>query len=452
MDNLKKSKFKFIHAADIHLGSIIHATCGEIREIDTIFKYGVYKAFNNICEFAIKTKVDFILLCGDVYDRESRTVRAAEIFHNECKRLNENNINVYIIRGNHDPIGKSEELFNLPDNVYIFDNEKTENFEMNKDDNFIARIVGQSYKGKWEGRKVFQNYIVEDNSSYNIALLHTQLEPQNNNYLPCSSKELIKNKNINYWALGHIHKCRIINEKSPVIVYPGIPQGRDIGEKGIGGCLLVEVMEDYSTNLSFVPTSSVIWEKIIVDINDYNNLENLNDLEEVLVEKSELVLNSQVEVPENLESTYPPSQLLKGYVVQWDIQGRGKINEVLREDKENIIDYLRQTLNERFVQKEKFLYTDSIEINTKKAFKDLEKFKENTSICNEINSIIESISQDEELKKEFIKSFGNVFEKKYDIEDINQEKIQLDEEIIEEIINEAREIVLEKLIEKGEQF
>lgn len=452
MSSLKKNKFKFIHAADIHLGSILHVTCNEVREIDTLFKEGVYKAFNNMCEFAIEAKVDFILLCGDVYDRESRTVRAAEVFYNQCARLKQNNINVYIIRGNHDPIGKSEELFNLPDNVYVFDSEKTENFEMYKNDKLIARIIGQSYKGKWEGRKVFEDYIVNDNSSYNIALLHTQLEPKNNNYLPCSFKELIKNENINYWALGHIHKCRIINEKSPAILYPGIPQGRDIGEREIGGCLLVEVMEDYSTNISFVPTSLVIWKKIIVDISDYDNVENLNDLQDILVEKGESILRSQVEIPENLEPVYSPLQPLKGYIVQWDIQGRGKINEALREDEENIVNYIIEMLNKHFIQREKFLYTDSIEINTKKAFEDLEKFKENSSIFNEINIVLEDILQDGDLKKELIKSFGNIFEKKYDIEDINEEKIQLDEEIIEEIINEAREIVMEKLIEKGEQF
>ncbi|MCY6370874.1 metallophosphoesterase family protein [Clostridium ganghwense] len=452
MKNTIRNKLRFIHAADIHLGSILHINYDGLKEIKTLFKEAVYEAFKRICDSAIKYEVDFILLSGDIYDREIRTVKAGEFFQRQCKILKQHEINVYIIRGNHDPLGKAEELFDLPTNVYLFSSEEAETFEEYKSERLIARILGQSYRGKWEGRKVFNSYEPIDNSVYNIGLLHTQLEPKNKNYIPCSVEELKRNENINYWALGHIHKCKLINPISPIIVYPGIPQGRDIGEDGIGGCLLVEVNEELSSNISYIPTSTVIWKKIILRIDEDKEKKpiNLSELEDMFIEKGQVILENIPKIPEGFQSTYPLSSILKGYIVQWSIEGRGEIDEILREDEENIRDYLVQTLNNHFMNNDLFLYTDSIEINTRKEILDIESLKQTNAAFKEIDKIVQEIFSCDNINKEIISTFGSVFQKKYDKEDFNEEKIQLDQNIIEEIINQAGEIIIEKLLEKGE--
>lgn len=449
MSILNKSIIKFIHSGDLHLGSIINATCNQNKKIENIFKNAVYCAFKNICDVAIENNVDFILFCGDVYDKESRTVKAGEFFKKQCERLNEKNIEVYVIRGNHDPIGKSQELFGLPENVHIFDSEKSEIFEVNKEEVLVARIVGESYKGRWESRKIFENYVVDDSFVYNIALLHTQLENKNNNYVPCSTKDLTKNKNINYWALGHIHKCNFINLREPVVAFSGIPQGRDVGECGLGGALLVEVDEEFNEKINYIPTSLVIWRKEIVDISEWE-IKNLDDLEELLIEKCEEILAEKIEAPEGLEEVYPPSKVVKGFVVTWSICGRSDMYDNFGEDEENIVNYLTNELNNKFLNNPIFVFSDSVEINIKKRLGDEYKLKKDSFIFKELEKSIEGILKDSSSKKVFIKCFGDVFEKKYDLEDFNEEKIQLEEQDVEDILNEARDIIIEKFTEKGE--
>lgn len=452
MKELIKSKLRFIHAADIHLGSVLHTNYEGTKEFQIIFKQAVYEAFERICSYAIKYKVDFILLSGDIYDRDIRTVKSGEFFYKQCRRLEEHNIHVYMIRGNHDPYGKSEELFNLPQNIHVFDSEEAETLEVYKNERLVARILGQSYRGKWEGRKMFNSYEPLDNSVYNIGLLHTQLEAKNKKYVPCTVEELKQKEKINYWALGHIHKCKLINYLNPVIAYSGIPQGRDMGEKGIGGCLLVEISEDFSSSISFLPTSAVVWRKIILNIDEYKDKKpiNLSELEEILIEKGQTILENIPKSPENLKCTYPLSEIIRGYVVQWSIEGRGEIDEILREDEDNIRQYLIKTLNSHFMNNNLFMHIDSVEINTRREILDIENLRKTNTAFQEIDKIIQDIFQDENMKKEIVNTFGGVFEKKYDKEDFNQEKIQLDEKNIEEIIREAGEIVIEKLVEKGE--
>lgn len=452
MEELIKSKLKFIHAADIHLGSVLHINYEGIKEFHTIFKDAVYEAFERICNYAIKYEVDFILLSGDIYDRDIRTVKAENFFLKQCRRLDKHNIHVYMIRGNHDPYGKYEELFNLPQNVHVFGSEEAEILEVYKNERLATRILGQSYRGKWEGRKVFNSYEPLDNSVYNIGLLHTQLEAKNKKYVPCTLEELKQKEKINYWALGHIHKCKLINYVNPVVAYSGIPQGRDIGEEGVGGCLLTEINEDFSSNIRFLPTSAVIWKKIIVNIDEFKKKKptNLSELEEIFMEKAQTILDNIPKVPENLKCTHSLSEIIRGYIVQWSIEGRGEIDEILREDEDNISEYLIKTLNSQLMNNNLFIYTDSIEINTRKEILDIENLRETNTAFQEIDKIIEDIFLDENMKKEIVNTFGGVFEKKYDKEDFNHEKIQLDEKIIEEIIRRAGEIVIEKLVEKGE--
>jgi hypothetical protein len=63
---------------------------------------------------------------------------------------------------------------------------------------------------------------------------------------------------MDYWALGHVHNRRLINE-TPVILYPGIIQGRNIREQGERGCYLVEVDQDFGIRTCFQTLDVMRW-------------------------------------------------------------------------------------------------------------------------------------------------------------------------------------------------
>lgn len=442
------TKFKFIHTADIHLGSILHISRKTDREeLNDLFLNAVYYTFTAICDTAIINQVDFIVISGDLYDKESRSVKANRFFINECLRLKENNIQVFVIHGNHDPYKKENEILSLPDNVHIFSSEKSQFIDAaNKTGEIITRLAGQSYRSSAESRAMHNSYTEFRSELFNIGLLHTQLELNNYNYVPCSINELKSNKNINYWALGHIHKASILNDKEPVIAYPGIPQGRDFGEEGAGGVFLVEVNEDHEANIKFVKTSKVIWKKITfqIDENKESIPKNLSELEQFLIDKASAFVNEMNSRAENISSEGMETE---GYIVQWIITGRGIIHKLLVEREEEIINVLIKGLNDELAYKTPFVWTDSIVIRTSPEIENLESIKEQNGVFKEIEEFTKQCMEKSELKKQIIDTIGDIWEYSLDYENIDDQKFLLDDRFLEEILEAAKQLAIEKLLD-----
>ena len=279
--------FKFIHTADLHLGSRLHTTGEADSFVEKEINESIEKSFKKICDTALREDIDFIIISGDLYDSEERSINAVSVFNEEAKKLNNDNIDIYVIAGNHDPYKGKKDILKVPENVHIFSSNQVEIKEIrNENNNLMARILGQSYRGNADSRKMYSFFNTTDNSLFNIALLHTQLDPNNNNYVPCSLNDLKSKDDINYWALGHIHKRKILNKKNPTIIYPGIPQGRDFGETGLGGAYLVEVDDFKKININFIPTSTIIWRDEKIKIEENDNKKNIEEIIDLIKEKS----------------------------------------------------------------------------------------------------------------------------------------------------------------------
>ena len=68
-------KIKFIHT-DLHLGSRLSVGGKYSGYIAEIFDNAIYSAFERVFDQAISNDVDFILISGDLYDQDSRSVKA----------------------------------------------------------------------------------------------------------------------------------------------------------------------------------------------------------------------------------------------------------------------------------------------------------------------------------------------------------------------------------------
>lgn len=437
-----KHRVKFIHTADLHLGSILHIKNRAESSLADIFDNSVYYAFRNICDAAILKQVDFVLISGDIYDRESRSVKGNSFFIEQCRRLNEKNIKVYAIAGNHDPIGKQSELFTLPPNVYIFGTESAETKEfVNSEGNIAGRIIGQSYRDSAESRKMHKNYNAPEDDILNIGLLHTQLD-SSGGYVPSSASELKEKENIHYWALGHIHKAEIINDNEPVIIFPGIPQGRDFGEEGLNAAVIVEAEGTKIVSKESLPVALVVFNNIDLNLNEYSSREinTLSDLENLMSEKYENML-ALLE-----ESSYIP----KGYIARWNITGRSEIYSLVEDKDEDAAEYLEDSLNNTFLNKKPFIYTDSISISIGRPIGNLSEIIENNATLKEIDKTAQQLWDDTELKEELIKSFGALWEENSSLEDYNMKKLQLNDELYEEILKRAQQLIMDELLEEGE--
>ncbi len=286
------SSIKFIHASDLHLGSALQLGVCNNKNISEAVKNATFTAFSYICQIAIQESVDFIVLSGDIYDREARSVLANEFFNKQCIKLGEKEIPLYVVAGNHDPIREGFELFNNPPNVFLFDSENVQVHQFNGEDGKLAgRIFGQSYRGRSDSREMHTSFNPPDTGVWNVGLLHTQLDPKEKNYVPCSLQDLASKAEIHYWALGHMHKTAIIRKQQPVIAYPGVPQGRHFGEEGFGGCLVVEMSAEKSPDVKYIPSSPVVFKRFKLNLGNHNGISDLYDIADILMEKSQEIVD-----------------------------------------------------------------------------------------------------------------------------------------------------------------
>ncbi len=262
----------FIHCADLHLDSPMLGLKNLPASIRTRLRESTFTSFKRIVDAAIAKQVDFVLIAGDIYDGEDRSLRAQILFRKEMERLNTHGIEVYIIHGNHDHLSGKWLEISFPDNVHIFPSEVTV-FE-HKKNNVKIHLYGFSYEARHLYDRRINNFEKKTGADYHIGILHGSLEGNNDHspYAPFNLQELASKK-MDYWALGHIHK-RAVLQTDPPVVYAGNIQGRHKKETGEKGCYYVK-LRDREAELEFIPTAACLWKSVKIDAATAKNADEL---------------------------------------------------------------------------------------------------------------------------------------------------------------------------------
>ena len=253
--------FKFIHCADLHLGSRFSGVSQKDPKLGKRMTESIFSSFDRIIDLAILEKADLMVISGDVFDEENETPATRYRF---ARALEKVKIQCYISLGNHDFKRSWEDSIPYPENVHIFSSSETEKQIININGNQIE-LIGRSF----ESRNTAENYASSFYGSYDkftIGVLHCSVDTprEYGDYAPCRLSDLL-NKNVDYWALGHIHKRSELNER-PFVIYPGNIQGRNPKESGNKGAYVVSVSNGRVSETRFVPTQEILWQDIETDI------------------------------------------------------------------------------------------------------------------------------------------------------------------------------------------
>ncbi len=230
---------KIIHCADVHLGSKMESNLSTIKAKER--KNEIYNNFVKLIEYAKSSDIKHIIIAGDLFD----TVKGSTKLVKDTIQLFlvNDDISFYYLQGNHD-----EEIIKgieLPDNVYNFGKE------------FTYYDVDGVRIGGMEVINSKDVYFKKD--KFNILILHGEVGKDIN-------LSEFKNKNINYIALGHIHKRESFEVQKDVIAsYPGCLEGRGFDETGKKGFYLLEI-ENNTMKQEFIPFSKRELHTINVDI------------------------------------------------------------------------------------------------------------------------------------------------------------------------------------------
>lgn len=313
-------RFRFVHAADLHLDSPFAGLSGVPGGVRESLRQSGFEALNRLVELAVRVQADFVLIAGDVYDSADRSLRAQVRFLNALKVLAERGISAFVVHGNHDPADGRAAVLDWPETVHVFPAGELKRIPVVLPGRgHVADVSGISYPTA----AVRENYALRfkrenpDGDMYQIGLLHANVDgaADHEDYAPCTLKELVAG-GMDYWALGHVHTRRVLHEE-PYVVYPGNIQGRSVRETGAKGCYVVDVDEAGQTALAFHSLDAVRWMRTSLSIAGLRTEQELKDRLEAELEAARLEGGGRpVVIRLELTGRGPLHRLLQGSFLQ----------------------------------------------------------------------------------------------------------------------------------------
>ena len=252
---------RFLHTADLHLDSPFKGMAAAGPDELLRLQQSTFTAFDRFIDYAVKEQPDFILIVGDVYDGEDRSLRAQIRFQQGMQRLFDVGIPVFVTYGNHDHLAGNWTRVSLTANVQVFSDEvEQKQMTVKGKDVFLH---GFSYPQRHVREPMIEKYPSAHGEGIHIGLLHGSVAGDSAHavYAPFTIREL-QEKNYHYWALGHIHKRQQLVEYPP-IVYPGNLQGRHRKEQGIKGFYDISLSSE-KASLKFVETSDIVFTELTI--------------------------------------------------------------------------------------------------------------------------------------------------------------------------------------------
>ena len=264
--------FRFVHTADIHLDSPLKTLALKDAKLAEIAGNATRQAFVNIISLCLVEKVDALLIAGDLYDGQLKSMKTAAFLVAQLERLTKAGIRAFIIRGNHDAESRITRHLSLPDGVHVFSG-RGETVELKQAG---VAIHGISFAKPRAPESLVVKLKPPVSGVFNIGMLHTSLsgDSAHDVYSPCTVQNLI-DQGYDYWALGHIHKRAVHGNSACTIVMPGIPQGRHINEAGPRTVSLVEAGDDRPVRITEHNVAVVRFERLRVDISGIDDWDRL---------------------------------------------------------------------------------------------------------------------------------------------------------------------------------
>lgn len=265
---------RFIHAADLHIDSPLRGLSRYEGAPVERLRGATRLALARLVDLAIDEQVTFVLIAGDLYDRDWQDFHTGLFVREQMVRLGRQGIKVFIVQGNHDAQGVISRQVPWPDNVKVFSSKKAETVKL---DDLQVAIHGHSFPDREVPEDLVPSYPDAVPGYFNVGLLHTSLTGAegHDTYAPTTLANL-RSKGYDYWALGHVHARQVVSEQ-PHVVYPGNLQGRHARETGPKGCELVSVQGGL-VDASFMPLDVVRWHQVEIDISSALHLEHVSKL------------------------------------------------------------------------------------------------------------------------------------------------------------------------------
>lgn len=258
---------KLIHCGDIHLDSKMKTSLS--RDLAKERRNEILLTFSKMVEYAASNDVKVIMIAGDLFDTDMVTKNTKNVVRNAI--LNHPQIDFLYLKGNHDKENFLGDFETIPENLKLFG----ENWcSYDYDDVSITGVELSPIN-----KNGIYGTLKLERDRLNIVLLHGQDSP----YAGKDDAETIpmaelRNKNIDYLALGHIHtyKTETLDSRG-IYCYCGCLEGRGFDECGPKGFVVLDT-DKGSISHEFMPFALRTFNEIQVDISGASTTVEVDDM------------------------------------------------------------------------------------------------------------------------------------------------------------------------------
>ena len=241
-------KITFIHTADLHLDAPMNEFGGKAAKRRNE-RFAVLKVIIELCR---KKNANMLLIAGDLFDSCSPDPACVRNVSSLFASLD--NTQIFICAGNHDYLHMhspfTEDIWS--DNVHIF-GENSGYFDIPGKN---CRVHGVSFNRPYITNCMQERFTSADSSMANILVMHGDTTDKSE-YNPMDTDKFSA-LNMNYTALGHIHKRsepkKAGGTSNSIYAYSGSPEPLTMDEYGEKG-VYFGTIENGKTSVEFIPVN-----------------------------------------------------------------------------------------------------------------------------------------------------------------------------------------------------
>lgn len=273
--------------------------------------------FERMVTYAKEHGAEGILIAGDLFDTNNISATTRHAVENA---LHQNpDITFFYLQGNHDTDNFLSGMENVPDNLKLFGTQWT-SYELGETGRVV--VTGLEFDSQNVGE--IYHTLVLNPEKCNLVMLHGQeSEHGAKDKAEVIQLRRLKNRGIDYLALGHIHSYKEESlDARGVYCYPGCLEGRGFDECGDHGFVLLTIDEESGqVEREFISFASRRLHEIAVDVSDCKDtMEAADRIERELTDQQvpdrdlvKVVLTGTVDVENEIDLVYLKKKLEPHY-------------------------------------------------------------------------------------------------------------------------------------------
>ena len=235
-EETKKTHLRFLHCSDIHLDApFVGLTAEKSEERRRVLR----SSFMRMMQYVRDSKINVVLMSGDIFNTEYATNSTAEILIREF--VNCPDTDFIIAPGKHDHY-KDNPIYasgRLPENCFVFTSEKLSRFDFEECN---VTVYGWAFVDEALNENPLYERQVDDGSRVNIVCAYADLNGDvNSDSCPVSTNDL-KKFGADYYALGYRHEAsKFAAAGASKYAYAGALECTGFDEPGLGGVNLISI-------------------------------------------------------------------------------------------------------------------------------------------------------------------------------------------------------------------